>query len=82
MDRGKAKYYYKAIEQLEKVRYAYIASDRKQEWSKYRTKLVTIHGRKRKLMGLMQSVVQVDINSPNPVPNHDLGVWFEQVSDI
>ncbi len=36
---------------------SYIASDREQEWSKYRTKLVTIHGRKRKLMGLMQSVV-------------------------
>ena len=57
MDEGKAKYYYKAIEWLEKVRDLNIASDREQEWSKYRTKLVTIHGRKRKLMGLMQSVV-------------------------
>ena len=57
MDAGKAKYYDEAVEWLKKVRNAYIASDRKHEWSDYRTKLMTVHARKRKLMGLMKSVV-------------------------
>lgn len=57
MDAGKAKYYDEAVEWLKKVRNAYLASNRKQEWSDYRTKLMTVHARKRKLMGLMKSVV-------------------------
>ena len=57
MDAGKAKYYDEAVEWLKKARNAYISSDRKQEWSDYRTKLMTVHTRKRKLMGLMKSVV-------------------------
>ena len=57
MDAGKAKYYEEAVEWLKKVRSAYLASDRQQEWLAYRTKLTNVHGRKRKLMGLMESVV-------------------------
>ena len=57
MDAGKAKYYEDAVEWLKKARNAYLASDRQQEWSDYRTKLTTVHCRKRKLMGLMRSVV-------------------------
>jgi len=57
MDEGKAKYYEYAIAWLKQVRAAYIASDRKREWSEYREKIVSVHCRKRKLMGLMKSVV-------------------------
>ncbi|MEL6928336.1 MAG: SWIM zinc finger family protein [Cyanobacteria bacterium J06600_6] len=53
---GKAKYYEEAVEWLQKVRAAYLASDRETVWSSYRAKLVEVHGRKRKLMGLMTSV--------------------------
>ncbi|MEL6493981.1 MAG: SWIM zinc finger family protein [Cyanobacteria bacterium J06623_7] len=56
MDAGKAKYYEEAVEWLQKVRAAYIASDRKQAWSAYRANLVDVHGRKRKLMGLMEPI--------------------------
>ncbi|WP_293104546.1 hypothetical protein [Moorena sp. SIOASIH] len=55
MDAGKAKYYYEAVEWLKKARDAYLASDREQECSDSRNKLITIHGRKRKLMGLIKS---------------------------
>ena len=57
MDAGKAKYYDEAVEWLKKAHNAYIADNRTKEWSDYRTKLITIHARKRKLMGLMKSVV-------------------------
>ena len=57
MNAGKAKYYREAIEWLKKVRNAYLATERQQEWSDYRTKLITTHARKRKLMDLMQSVM-------------------------
>ena len=57
MDAGKAKYYEEAVEWLKKARNAYLASDRKQEWSDYRTKLMNVHTRKRKLMGLMKSLL-------------------------
>ena len=56
MDAGKAKYYEEAVEWLKKARNAYLAAGRNQEWSKYRTKLMTVHTRKRKLMGLMRAV--------------------------
>ncbi|ELS05624.1 hypothetical protein Xen7305DRAFT_00053720 [Xenococcus sp. PCC 7305] len=56
MDAGKAKYYDEAISWLEKARNAYIASERQREWSDYRTKLITVHSRKRKLIGLMKSL--------------------------
>lgn len=57
MDAGKAKYYDEAVEWLKKARDAYVASDKEQEWSNYRTELITIHGRKRKLMGLIKSEI-------------------------
>ena len=57
LNAGKAKYYEEAIGWLKKARDAYLAGDRKQEWLNYRTKLITIHTRKRKLMGLMKAVV-------------------------
>ena len=57
MNAGKAKYYREAVEWLKKVRNAYLATERQQEWSDYRTKLITTHARKRKLMDLMQSVM-------------------------
>ena len=57
MDAGKAKYYDEAIEWLKKAHDAYVASDKQQEWSDYRTELMTIHGRKRKLMGLIKSEI-------------------------
>jgi uncharacterized Zn finger protein len=57
MDAGKAKYYQEAVEWLKKACNAYLASNRKQEWSDYRTKLMVVHSRKRKLMGLMQNLI-------------------------
>ena len=57
MDAGKAKSYEEAVEWLKKARNAYLASNRKQDWLDYRTKLMTVHTRKRKLMGLMESLV-------------------------
>ena len=57
MNEGKAKYYEYAIAWLKQVRAAYIASERQREWSEYREKIVSVHGRKRKLMGLMKSLV-------------------------
>ena len=56
MDAGKAKYYADAVAWLAKARQAYLASDKKQQWLDYRTKLVTVHARKRKLMSLMKSL--------------------------
>ncbi len=57
MKEGKAKYYENAIEWLKKARNAYISSNRKQEWLDYRTKLMTVHCRKRKFIGLMKKEV-------------------------
>ena len=56
MDAGKAQYYAEAVEWLKKARSAYHADGRQQEWLAYRTKLVAVHSRKRKLMELMKSV--------------------------
>ena len=57
MDAGKAKYYEEAVGWLRKARAAYLASNRQQTWSDYRANLVSVHGRKRKLMGLMKDIV-------------------------
>lgn len=54
MDEGKAEYYSEAVEWLKKVRAAYIQSGRQADWSKYREKLIEIHARKRKLMGMFK----------------------------
>ena len=54
MNAGKANAYHHAIEWLRKARAAYLASERQSEWSTYRTKLMQIHGRKYKLMGMLK----------------------------
>jgi uncharacterized Zn finger protein len=54
MNEGKAKYYQVAVKWLRRVKEAYQALGQEANWSRYHQKLVTTHGRKRKLMGLMQ----------------------------
>ncbi|AUT03916.1 hypothetical protein CLI64_27980 [Nostoc sp. CENA543] len=54
MDEGKAEYYSEAIAWLKQTRAAYIASGRQADWSSYREQLMEIHGRKRKLMGMLK----------------------------
>jgi uncharacterized Zn finger protein len=53
MNRGKAEAYQEAVNWLARVRTAYIRSGRQAEWQQYHTQLVATHGRKRKLMGLI-----------------------------
>jgi uncharacterized Zn finger protein len=54
MDAGKADAYYHAIEWLRQARAAYLASERQSEWQAYRAKLMQIHARKYKLMGMLK----------------------------
>jgi uncharacterized Zn finger protein len=53
MNRGKAESYQEAVNWLAKARSAYLQSGRQAEWQEYSTQLVETHGRKRKLMGLV-----------------------------
>jgi uncharacterized Zn finger protein len=53
MNRGKAESYQEAVNWLAKARSAYIHLGRQNEWQEYRKQLVATHGKKRKLMGLM-----------------------------
>jgi uncharacterized Zn finger protein len=53
MNRGKAESYQEAVNWLAKARAAYLQSGRQSEWQEYRAQLVETHGRKRKLMGLI-----------------------------
>jgi uncharacterized Zn finger protein len=53
MNRGKAESYQEAVNWLAKARAAYRQSGRQSEWQEYRIQLVETHGRKRKLMGLI-----------------------------
>ncbi len=53
MNRGKAESYQEAVNWLAKARSAYIHLGRQPEWQQYRAHLVATHGKKRKLMGLM-----------------------------
>jgi uncharacterized Zn finger protein len=55
MNRGKAESYQEAVNWLTRARAAYMQSGRQEEWHTYRAQLVTTHGRKRKLMGLIES---------------------------
>lgn len=55
INRGKAESYQEAVNWLTRARAAYLQSGRQAEWEQYRTQLVTTHGRKRKLMGLIES---------------------------
>jgi len=54
MDEGKAKYYADAVEWLKRVKAAYRVLGKAADWSHYYQTLLSQHGRKRKLMGLMQ----------------------------
>lgn len=54
MDEGKAQYYYHAINWLRRVRAAYHQLGQPQEWQRYRTALLQIHARKRKLVSMLQ----------------------------
>jgi uncharacterized Zn finger protein len=56
MDRGKASKYDQAVSWLRRVKTAYLASQRQSEWQTYYNHLKATHGRKYKLMGLMQSL--------------------------
>jgi uncharacterized Zn finger protein len=53
MNRGKAESYQEAVNWLVKARTAYLQSGRQNEWQEYRRQLVATHGKKRKLMGLI-----------------------------
>jgi uncharacterized Zn finger protein len=54
MNRGKAESYQEAVNWLTRAREAYIRSGRQAEWQQYRAQLISSHGRKRKLMGLIE----------------------------
>jgi uncharacterized Zn finger protein len=55
INRGKAESYQEAVNWLARARTAYLQSGRTAEWQQYRDRLVAAHGRKRKLMGLIES---------------------------
>jgi uncharacterized Zn finger protein len=50
---GYHQHYQEAVNWLAKARMAYIQSGQQSEWQAYRKQLVDTHGRKRKLMGLI-----------------------------
>lgn len=54
MDEGKVKYYDSAVAWLKRVKAAYYALGQEADWSRYHQTLLNQHGRKRKLIGLMQ----------------------------
>jgi uncharacterized Zn finger protein len=54
MNRGKAESYQEAVNWLTRAREAYIRSGRQAEWQVYLAQLIATHGRKRKLMGLIE----------------------------
>ncbi len=53
INRGKADAYNDAISWLEQVRNGYLVTDNQQEWLTFRAELLSAHGRKRKLMDLL-----------------------------
>lgn len=55
INRGKAESYQDAVNWLAKARTAYLQSGRQHEWQEYRKQLVDTHGRKHKLMGLVNA---------------------------
>jgi uncharacterized Zn finger protein len=56
MNRGKADRYDRAIEWLARAKAAYHAADRSQEWDAYLNELLSLHGRKYKLVPMLQSL--------------------------
>ncbi|MEG4989525.1 SWIM zinc finger domain-containing protein [Microcoleus sp. BR0-C5] len=55
MDRGKSEDYDRAIKWLEKARAAYLQTGQNLQWCAYRSQLMQLHNRKRKLMGMLKS---------------------------
>ncbi|HSF75359.1 MAG TPA: SWIM zinc finger family protein [Microcoleus sp.] len=55
MDRGKSEDYDRAIKWLEKARAAYLQMGQNLQWCAYRSQLMQVHNRKRKLMGMLKS---------------------------
>jgi uncharacterized Zn finger protein len=53
MNAGKAAKYDNAADWLQNMKAAYVGSNRLAEWKVYRSSLTELHGRKRKLMGLI-----------------------------
>ncbi len=56
MDEGKAQYYSAAAKWLAKARTAYRAAGREAEWQTYLAELLTRHGRKYKLVPMLQAL--------------------------
>lgn len=56
INEAKAKYYHHAIDWLSKARAAYLQSGREDEWKTYRGQLMQQHGRKYKLMGMLEQL--------------------------
>jgi len=54
IEAGQSKYYHHAVDWLEKARAAYMAAGREDEWRAYLRDLRVRHGRKYKLMGLLE----------------------------
>jgi len=54
IEAGKAKYYHHAVGWLERARAAYRAAGREADWQAYLGEIRTRHGRKYKLMGLLE----------------------------
>jgi uncharacterized Zn finger protein len=54
INRGKADAYNHAANWLRKMRLAFLAAERQDDWAVYRTYLIQNHGRKYKLMGLLE----------------------------
>ena len=55
MDQGKSSEYNIAIKWLEKARAAYLHTGQNLQWSAYRSQLMQVHSRKRKLMEMLKS---------------------------
>ncbi|MBD0394567.1 MAG: SWIM zinc finger domain-containing protein, partial [Microcoleus sp. C1-bin4] len=55
MDQGKSSEYNLAIKWLEKARAAYLHTGQNLQWSAYRSQLMQVHSRKRKLMEMLKS---------------------------
>ena len=54
MDAGKSKHYHHAVNWLDRARTAYRAAGREAEWQAYLREIRARHGRKYKLMGMLE----------------------------
>jgi len=54
MDAARANAYHHAVEWLQQARAAYLASGQQAAWQAYRTRLMQLHARKYKLMGMLK----------------------------